>query len=87
VSNNVNIAAAGDVEVPAYLVLRAKGYDITVSMRGQGEETWHATKDGNRFSGEGPIELLGVVAVFEARGENWQAADSEIDDFIQRYDI
>lgn len=85
-SNNVSIAAAGDVEVPAYLVLRARGYDIFISKRGQ-EETWHAEKDGNRFSAEGPIELLGVVSVFEVRGGNWRATDREIDDFLQRYDI
>lgn len=83
----MNIPAAGNVEVPAYLALRDKGYAVRVKREGLDAETWVAAKGGNRFSAARPIELLGVVAVFETCGESWKATDNEIDDFVKRYGI
>jgi hypothetical protein len=83
----VKIAGAANVEVPSYLALHAKGYEVTVVRRATGEETWHAEKDDNRFSAEGLVELLGVVGMFEIRGDNWKASDDQIDEFMRRYNI
>lgn len=85
--NKLKISVAGNVEVPAYLVLRAKEYEITVDRRAKGEETWYAEKNGRQFSADGPFELLGLVAVLEARGDDWSGTDEEIDAFFKRYDI
>jgi len=82
--NEVKISAAGNVEVPAYLSLMKKGFSVRWERNDEGAETWYAEKDDLCFSGEGPIELLGVVAVYETRGNNWKASDEEITDFIER---
>lgn len=74
------LCAAANVEVPAYLVLRQKNYSVTASGN-----SWYAEKDGLRFQAENVIELLGVVSMFEARGDNWAATDLEIDGFLTRY--
>lgn len=76
------VCAAGNVEVPAYLVLSQKDYTVTAS----GKNGWYAEKDGLRFQAESLIELLGLVSMYEARGANWAAADQEIDDFLAKYD-
>lgn len=76
-----NIVAAGNVEIPAYLVLVDKGYDVRFDGRG----TWTASKDGSTFSGDGPIEVLGVVSIFESRGEDWKASDQAIDEFLEKF--
>ena len=76
-----NTVAAGNVEVPAYLVLVDKGYDVLFD----GKETWTASKEGSTFSGHGPIEVLGIVAVFESQGEDWQASDQAIGEFLERF--
>jgi hypothetical protein len=78
---------AGNDEVPAYLVLLSQGYDVDRAYldRSQQVEEWTAQRDGHRFSAAGPIELLGVVSVFEARGEDWKAADPDIDAFMARF--
>jgi len=34
---------------------------------------------------EDPILLLGVIALAEARGEDWRATDEQIEDFVARF--
>jgi len=80
----VHIHAAGNVEVPAYLSLLAKGYVVTRESRGDADY-WLAEGPLGRFGAEGPIELLGVVAVAELRGESWKASDKEIKDFLTKF--
>lgn len=75
------LCAAGNVEVPAYLVLRKKAYIVTAP----GDDGWHAEKDGMRFQAENLIQLLGLVSMYEVRGTNWAAADQEINDFLAKY--
>lgn len=76
------LCAAGNVEVPAYLVLRQKDYTVTASTK----DTWYAEKDGLRFQAQNLIELLGLVSMYEIRGVHWVATDQEIDDFLAKYD-
>ena len=78
----MRITAAGNTEVPAYLVLIAKGYEITHDGP---DDAWVAQKGPDAFSASGPLELLGLVAMVEARGRNWRATDAEIEAFLQDY--
>jgi hypothetical protein len=81
----MNIHAAGNVEVPAYLALCKSGYSVSMNRIAGRDQIWIAEKNGNQFQAEGLIELLGVVTMFEVRGEQWQATDSEIEEFLKRY--
>ena len=85
-SDKVKISAAGNVEIPAYLALKMKGFSVRWEREDGNIETWYAEKENLCFSGEGPIELLGVVAVYETRGNKWKATDEEIDGFLERYE-
>jgi hypothetical protein len=80
----VTIATASNVLVPAYLVLRGKGYRITRVVEKK-VETWRAVKPGVEFIAEDPLSLLGLVSLYEARGEAWRAEDAEIDDFCRQF--
>jgi len=75
------VNAAGNVDVPAYLVLCDKGYEV----QWDGADHWTASKGESQFAGEGPIELLGVVSMYEHRGEQWQAPDDAIDRFLEQF--
>jgi hypothetical protein len=75
----MQITAAGNTEVPAYLALIAKGYDVSHNVDG---DFWLARKGNDSFSADGPLMLLGLVAMVENRGTNWRAADQEIDAFL-----
>jgi hypothetical protein len=57
-------------------------------MRREGaadREFWFAEQGDSRFVAEDPILLLGLVALYETRGENWRATDEQIEDFLNRY--
>ena len=76
----MRIASAANVLTPAYLTITAKGY----AVREEGEYLV-ATRGGDTFIAEDPILLLGLIAVGECRGENWQATDAEIDAFVSAF--
>ena len=80
----MNVHAAGNVEVPAYLSLVAKGYAVTCERRSEADY-WLAEGPLGRFGADSPIELLGVVAVAETRGQSWKASDQEIEDFLTKF--
>jgi hypothetical protein len=78
------LAAAANIVVPACLVLQSKGYRVDRTEADK-VEFWIAERSGLRFVADGPIELLGVVAVYEARGDRWRASDEDIDAFQKRF--
>lgn len=83
----VVLAHAANVLVPAHLALLQKGFLLRyreAELPGA-EELWYATKDDLVFSDEDPILLLGLITLYETRGENWQASDEEIDEYLCRY--
>src|SRR4051812_29404259 len=81
----VNLHAAGNVVIPAYLVLLAKGYAVSCERSPDGSENWIAEGAMGSFGADDIITLLGVVGVAETRGANWQASDSEIDAFLEKF--
>ena len=84
----MRIVSAGNTIVPACLVIRDKGYIISKDDGpGVSEETWRATKDDIELVAEDPLSLLGLVAMYEARGTTWKATDDEIDAFTKHFDI
>jgi hypothetical protein len=84
----MKIFAAGNVLVPAYLALENMGYRVTRRTAGADEaETWTAAKDGNEFHADNPLELLGLVAMSETRGDDWLATDAEVEAFLKQFDM
>ena len=77
----VRIAAAGNTEVPAYLALVARGFEVSRD----GQSLWVATKGEAVFLADSPLKLLGAVAMFECRGPEWQASDQQIEEFLRRF--
>lgn len=81
----MNLTASGNVVVPAYLALRAKGYVVRCERTLNESENWIAEGALGRFSADDPITLLGIVGVAETRGADWRASDSEIDSFLRTF--
>lgn len=78
------ITAAGNTEIPAFLVLREAGFDVT-SHAGDGEEMWFARKGDLSLSAPSPLQLLGLFCMRKERGSDWKAPDSETDSFLKRF--
>jgi hypothetical protein len=66
---------------PALLVLREKGYDLWIEPTDEEGELsdYRAEKGGRQFSATCPVSLLGLVAMQEARGDDWRWKPSEPD--------
>ncbi|KMO29660.1 hypothetical protein VQ02_29335 [Methylobacterium variabile] len=77
----MDLADAGNVTVPAYLAISRKGYAVHRSGR-----FMIAENGEHRFLAEGPLQLLGLIALVEVRGESWQASDDEIDAYLARFE-
>jgi hypothetical protein len=75
------IRVAGNTAAPALYALRAKGYVVTLSYvrlddGGRSSDyvaEYAAEKDGCLFSATTAEELLGLVAMWEVRGDGWRA--------------
>jgi hypothetical protein len=85
-SPKTTIATAGNTIIPAYLALLQKGYSISCESRaGAAKELWVAEDASTRFIAEDPLLLLGLVGLYEIRGERWPATDSEIEEFLAKF--
>jgi hypothetical protein len=75
------------VLVPAYLALKQKGFNVhwVRSSVDPEHETWYAEDDTREFIADDPVALLGLVAMYEVRGDDWKASDKEISDFLAQY--
>ena len=71
---DLKIRIAGNTEVPCFAAIKTKGYKVTCTEYVDSEYfDWNAEKDNRLFSATSPIELLGLIAMWEVRGDNWQA--------------
>jgi hypothetical protein len=75
------LADAMNTYNPALLVLRQKGYRVWVDpgdQESEGED-WRAEKDARDFVASDPLRLLGLITMWEHRGDGWQGSASEAD--------
>lgn len=70
----VGIIAAGNTLAPSLATLRALGFDVRRERPGR----LVAESDRLSVHGRSTIELLGLVKMFEIRGENWLPTREEV---------
>ncbi len=76
----MRVVDAANAMTPAYLAILSKGYEIRSN-----DGLMIAERESNYFSAEGPVSLLGLIAMAEIRGESWQASDDEIGEFLEKF--
>jgi hypothetical protein len=85
----LTIGSAGNTRNPCLLALRAKGYTLRFWFTKTGENDYQshvdAEKDGRHFSAPDAAELLGLVAMWEVRGDDWQTKPDEPDVYDELY--
>ena len=80
----MQLTNAANVAIPAIKLLRDLGYTIRLA-RPHGLFT--AEKDGNRFSSDDPVAVLGLVRLYEARGEDWGIEDAALQDIGREFGL
>ncbi len=78
----LGIRIAGNTLIPSLQALVARGYSVKHYFLGDAPDDWDhpqwdAEKDGRHFSATSPVELLGLIAMWETRGDDWQIKDGE----------
>lgn len=81
----MRIVASVNTEVPSWLALKEQGWEIKKIDSVGSKKLWVATKNGTDFIGGNPIELMGLIAMYEARGEQWQAEAEQIEEYQEKY--
>lgn len=72
-----NLVAAGNTYNPSLIVLRTKGYHLWIDEDGE-RNLWNASREGNKFMAYSPPELLGIVSLWEALGDDWNQQKPDI---------
>ena len=80
---------AGNTLVPAYLAILQRGLLVhsEPSAITESGTVWIAEDADRQFVAEDLVMLLGLIAMYESRGPNWQASDGEIDRFIAEFGV
>lgn len=82
----IRVRAGSNTETPALLALRVKGYRLWMErVRIDDPQSkfypirveFHAEANGSRFTADSATELLGLVALWETRGDNWTVRPGE----------
>lgn len=78
------LANAGNVVIPAIKALIDLGFEVSKDAK---IDSFTATKNGNTFVDEDPVVVLGLVKLYEIRGENWRISDEDLESIGQRYGL
>lgn len=75
----VTLSSAANAETAATAVLWDQGYELRLIRMGEERATLLRAQNGHdEFVAESALEILGLVALYKARGENWQPTDEEV---------
>ena len=74
------LADAANMMAPAYLAILSKGYEVRTSG-----DLMIAQQGDKSFAADGPVALLGLIAMVEIRGDAWMASDAEIENFVELF--
>jgi hypothetical protein len=86
--HKLSIRIAGNTIIPCLQAIVAKGYSVTTYFLGEkpgdwDHPQWDAEKDGRVFSATGLEELLGLIAMWEVRGDDWRHNSGEAEVYKQ----
>lgn len=74
-----SLRIAGNTQNPVLIILKDKGYRLWAEEHNDESLSWNADQNGRLFSATDPVELLGLVTLWEVRGNDWQSKENEPD--------
>jgi hypothetical protein len=84
----VTLVASGNTYNPSLLALREKGYDVWLESTADDDRSlWFGRKDDRSFLAYSGPELLGLVALREHFGDDWNRQEPDLyGELIERMD-
>jgi len=77
-----SVVAAGNTCNPCLLVLKDKGYRLWIKKAKDGDTLWFAEKNGVALLAYSSQELLGLAALSEHFGRDWNRQDPNVLDAL-----
>lgn len=71
------LSGAGNIEAPAYHLIKEKGYTISCE-----NELWKIEGEDVEFMSHSLLEVLGLILLYESKGQDWLVSDEKIEEFI-----
>ena len=81
---NFSLAEAGSVQGPALGIIHEKGYRI-LNLSTATHSEWIAENEQRTFYASSPVALLGLIAIWEARGEKWMGTEEQSELQVRLY--
>lgn len=72
------LSATGNTEPPAFELIKALGFTVS-----KNDDIWKAENEKALFFAASPLELLGLITLYNAKGENWRVSDEKVDAFVR----
>ncbi|TYC65218.1 hypothetical protein FMN63_22625 [Stappia sp. BW2] len=75
----IKLSTADAVETTAFAVLREKGFELRVVDMGADKNRLIVARDkDHEFHGHSALEILGLLAVYQARGDDWHPTEDDV---------
>jgi hypothetical protein len=72
------LSTAGNTVPSAFELIKDLGFVVSKK-----NDIWKAENEKALFIATSPLELLGLITLYNAKGENWQVSDEKIDAFVR----
>ncbi|GBL06341.1 hypothetical protein [Glaciecola sp. KUL10] len=80
----MKMSSAANTEIPSFYLVEKLGFTVSKKLIADTEH-WIAKKEENEFMATGLTELLGIIRLYEIKGDGWRATDEEIDKFFEKF--
>ncbi len=78
----MKIVAAGNTLAPAWRVLVSKGWQVECHSD-ESTEQWTAKRGSVELSAPDVLQLLGLVCVYNSRGDEWHPTDDDVREYLR----
>lgn len=80
-TDRIILSAAGNTLAPALAVARSLGYKVTREPTGL--RRYKAVNSLCELFADDPLQLLGLIQIFESRGASWHPSDAEVSALLE----
>jgi len=90
--NKVKIGISANTAAPCLRIIQSKGFVVSVSTHLLSDDVWSAVhdysaeKEGLFFNASNLEELLGLIVMWEHRGDSWHAKHDEVEAYHKLQD-
>lgn len=84
----ISIESDDDADAAAYAILKSRGFQLRHDINSDtGFEYDLLETSGAKFWGLSPVDILGLMAIVETRGDDWKPTTKEVKNYDEFYKV